>query len=168
MLVALLVAALVPAGIGLALRLYMGRDAEDALRPEERIAIADLRDPLPGNAFLICPPGYCTATAVPSPVFSLSTLCLAEAFSDVIAGESGIVWVVEDESRHPLAVIQHSLLLRFPDVITIEYVTLGPEQSSLAIYSRARYGRGDFGVNRKRVLRWLARLQQIVSPASAQ
>jgi hypothetical protein len=168
MLVALLVVALLLAGFGLALRLYMGRAAEDALRPDERISIADLRNPLPGNAFLACPAGYCTATATPSPVFSLSTLRLAEAFSDAIAGESGIVWVAEDESRHPLAVIQHSLLLRFPDVITIEFVALGPERSSLAIYSRARYGRGDFGVNRKRVLRWLARLRQIVPPTAAQ
>jgi hypothetical protein len=162
-LIGLVVGSLAIAASVLALRLYMSRDAEDALRPDECISIADLRDPLPGNAFLACPPGYCTARATPSPIFSLSTLRLAEAFSDVIAGEPGIVWVAEDESRHPLAVIQHSLLLRFPDVIIIEYVTLGPERSSLAIYSRARYGRGDFGVNRRRVLTWLGQLQAIAA-----
>ena len=50
---------------------------------------------------------------------------------------------------------------RFPDLVTVEFVALAPDRSSLALYSRARYGRSDFGVNRRRVLRWLSRLQQI-------
>lgn len=161
MLIILLVAALVLAGLGLTLRLYMGRAAEDVLRPGERVAIADLRDPIPGNAFLACPPGYCTATAAPSPIFAVSVERLADYFGEVIAGESGIVRVAGETAPHRLVLIQHSLLLRFPDVITIEFVALDAERSSLAIYSRARYGRGDFGVNRKRVLRWLSRLEQM-------
>lgn len=160
----LLFAALVVAGLCLATRLYMDRAAEDALRPDERIRVADLRSPLPGNAALACPLGYCAvAEAIPSPIFAVSALRLAQAFSDAIASEPRVVWVDEDAERHPTAVIQHSFLLRFPDVITIEYVALGPDRSSLAIYSRARYGRGDFGVNRRRLLRWLARLQEVVS-----
>jgi uncharacterized protein (DUF1499 family) len=168
MLISLLIVALVLAGLGLALRLYMGRAAEDALRPGERVAIADLRDPIPGNAFLACPPGYCTATASPSPIFAISEERLSDYLGEAIAGENGIVRVAGETAQHRLVLIQHSLLLRFPDVITIEFVALGPERSSLAIYSRARYGRGDFGVNRQRVLRWLSQLRQIAPPAAAQ
>jgi uncharacterized protein (DUF1499 family) len=38
---------------------------------------------------------------------------------------------------------------------------VAPDRSSLAIYSRSRYGRGDFGTNRRRVERWLSQLAQI-------
>ena len=51
------------------------------------------------------------------------------------------------------------------DPVTVEFVALAPDRSSLALYSRARYGRSDFGVNRGRVLRWLSRLQQIAGGA---
>jgi uncharacterized protein (DUF1499 family) len=55
-------------------------------------------------------------------------------------------------------------VLRFPDVITVEFVPLGDDRSSLAVDSRSRYGRGDFGVNRGRVSKWLRLLQQIAEP----
>ena len=57
MIAGLLVVASVVVGLGLAVRLYMGRAAEDELRPGERVSIAALRDPIPQNAFLACPPG---------------------------------------------------------------------------------------------------------------
>jgi uncharacterized protein (DUF1499 family) len=71
------------------------------------------------------------------------------------------VRVTDAKTQNRLILIQHSVLLRFPDVITVEFVALDADRSSLAIYSRARYGRGDFGVNRKRVQRWLSRLEQM-------
>ena len=78
MVIGLLSVALAVAALCLALRLYMGRAAEDALRPGERVALPDLRDPIPGNAFLACPPGYCAATAAESPVFALPVGRLAK------------------------------------------------------------------------------------------
>jgi uncharacterized protein DUF1499 len=161
MLVALLIAALALAGLGLALRLYMGRAGEDALRPGERVILTELRDPIPANAFLACPPGYCAATAAESPVFPLSVDRLAKDWAEMIAGERGVVQVEDQPAAHRVVLIQHTPLLRFPDIITVEFVALAPDRSSLAIYSRARYGRGDFGTNRKRVLHWLDRLTRI-------
>jgi uncharacterized protein (DUF1499 family) len=161
MLVGLAAVALLLAGLGLAVRLFMGRAAEDALRPDERIVIRELHDPIPGNAFLACPPGYCAATAAPSPVFALPRDRVATAAGAMIAAEPGVVTVESAPDRSRLVVIQHTLLLRFPDIVTIDFVALGPDRSSLAIYSRARYGRGDFGANRRRVLAWLGRLEKI-------
>jgi uncharacterized protein (DUF1499 family) len=149
------------AGLCLALRFYMGRAAEDTLKPRERVVLAELRDPIPANAFLACPPGYCAATALASPVFALSVDRLAEDWAEMIAGESGVVQVEDQPAARRIVFIQHTPLLRFPDIITVEFVALAPDRSSLAIYSRARYGRGDFGINRKRVLRWMDRLARI-------
>lgn len=161
MIVGLLFAGLVLAGLCLALRLYMGRAAENVLQPSERVILVELRDPIPGNAFLACPPSYCAATGVGSPVFALPVDRLVDRWAEIIAGESNVIRVEDQPAARRIVFIQHTPLLRFPDIITVEFVALAPDRSSLAIYSRARYGRGDFGTNRKRVTRWLDRLARI-------
>jgi uncharacterized protein (DUF1499 family) len=56
--------------------------------------------------------------------------------------------------------VQRSRLMRFPDTIDIEVFSVG-EKSTLAIYSRSLLGRRDFGVNRARIERWLAALDEV-------
>lgn len=157
----LVVVAAAVAGLGLAVRLYMGRPAEDVLQPDERAAIRELRDPLPANSSLACPPGYCVATAAPSPILALAADRLEETWRQMLAGEPGIVIVADEPSRRRLVVIQHTRLLQFPDIVTAEFVALGDARSSVAVYSKSRYGRGDFGTNRRRILAWLDRLSQL-------
>ena len=159
MLVSLLAVTLVVASGAIALRLYMGRASEDELRPDERIVISKLRAPIPNNAFLVCPPGYCAAAAAPSPVFALPVERLSQLWSEMIAREPHVVPVLNETAQHRLVVIQHTPLLRFPDIITIEFVALATDRSSVAVYSRARYGKGDFGTNRRRVLAWLSQVE---------
>ncbi len=162
MLIGPVVGLLFIAGTGLALRTYMGRADEDRLYPGEAVAISELRSPLRGNAALACPAGYCAATeAIESPVFAVRWEQLLERWGDVIAKEPRVVAVDSDLEQRRFSVIQHSALFRFPDIVTVEFVALEGGRSSLAVYSRARYGRGDLGVNRKRVLRWLSRLQAL-------
>ncbi len=48
-----------------------------------------------------------------------------------------------------------SCLLGLPDLISVRLVELTDGRASLAIFSRARYGLYDLGVNRRRVRRWL-------------
>src|SRR5580700_2988389 len=117
MLTGLVVFSLALAAAGVAVRLYMDRAAENMLRPGEDIAIRDLRDPIPGNAFLVCPPNYCRASAAPSPIFALPAERLAELWSKMLAGEPNIVIVDTEMVEHRLVAIQHTPLLRFPDII---------------------------------------------------
>jgi uncharacterized protein (DUF1499 family) len=155
--------------LGAVLRFRMDRAAENRLYPGEDIAIADLRAPLPENAFLACPPNHCAiTTALPSPSFAVGADRLYEAWGRVVASEPHTVTVDADEARHRFVAIQHSAVFRFPDIIIAEFVALGPGRSSLAVYSHARYGRSDFGVNRRRVEAWLAKLRQLVPPEPAQ
>jgi uncharacterized protein (DUF1499 family) len=160
-------AALVALGVLIVgLRLYMGRAAENRVQPSEDVAIAALRGPLAANAFLACPAGYCAvAEAAASPVFAVSADRLAEYWGELVAAEPRLVQIAAEPERRRSVWIQRSALFRFPDLVTVEFVALAPERSSLALYSRARYGRSDFGVNRGRVLRWLSRLQQIAGIA---
>jgi uncharacterized protein (DUF1499 family) len=154
------------AALGVAVRTYMGREAEDRLAAGETIGIRELRSPLPKPSFLACPPGYCAAgEAIASPVFDLPWERLHDYWTEVISGEKRMVSVIADNDTRRLFYIQHSPTFRFPDVITVEFVTLGRERSSIAIYSRSRYGKSDFGKNRKRVERWLALLERVARPA---
>jgi uncharacterized protein (DUF1499 family) len=39
-----------------------------------------------------------------------------------------------------------------------EVIEQGPNLSTLALYSRSQIGRSDFGVNRRRIERWVERI----------
>jgi hypothetical protein len=162
-LLAIGIAVLLPA---LALRIYMGSGAEDRLAPGEVVTIPELRSPLPKNGFLACPPGYCSAAeAITSPVFEMSRDRLRDYWMEMISEEKRLVRAGADLGAWRYTYIQHTPVFRFPDIITVEFVSLGPGRSSLALYSRARYGEYDFGKNRKRVEKWLVLLQKVAQPA---
>jgi uncharacterized protein (DUF1499 family) len=162
---ALLVTVLALVVLGIGLRIYMGRETEDRLAPEETVSIPELHSPLPKPSFLACPPDYCSAVeAVTSPVFEMPWDRLREYWIEMIAGEKRIVSVATDPRR--FVYIQHSPVFRFPDVVTVEFVPLGSNRSSIAAYSRSRYGKFDFSKNRKRVERWLVLLQRVARPAT--
>lgn len=152
---------------GLALRIYMGREAEDHLASSEAVSITALHSPLPRPSFLACPPTYCPAgEAIASPIFRLPLDRLQAYWTEVISPEKGLVPVAADPDKGRFVYIQHSPTLRFPDVITVEFVRLGSDRSGIAIYSRSRYGKLDFGKNRKRVERWLVLLDRVSRPAA--
>ena len=62
-----------------------------------------------------------------------------------------------------VAFCQRSLIFRFPDDIVAEIVELGDNKSTIAIYSASRCGYGDFGVNRRRMRRWLGKLTRALA-----
>jgi Protein of unknown function (DUF1499) len=161
-LLAVALAVLLP---GLGLRIYMGSGAEDRLAPQEAVSVTELRSPLPRTGFLACPPDYCAVSAaVVSPEFDMPWDRLRDYWLEMISNERRIVRAADFSPRR-YVYIQHTPVFRFPDIITVEFVPLGPDRSSLALYSRSRYGQYDFAKNRKRVERWLLTLQKLARPA---
>ena len=63
--------------------------------------------------------------------------------------------------------LQHTRLMRYPDTIDVDVCPVGNDRSTLAIYSRSLIGRKDFGVNRARITRWLAALDQASADRTA-
>ena len=49
-------------------------------------------------------------------------------------------------------------VIHFPDDVTVQFIALDDERSTLAIYSGSQYGYFDFGVNRRRIESWLREL----------
>ena len=141
------------------LRLYLSRDAEDRVKAGEEADFAHLQFAHRENVYLMCPTGVCNQPAdAISPVFSLDIDGLRNALLQVLSTEPRLELVNRDEARHRLVFIQRSLLLRFPDIITVELLPLEGGRSTLAILSRSRYGRKDFGVNAERIKRWTEKL----------
>ena len=54
--------------------------------------------------------------------------------------------------------IQKSRFFRFPDLIDVAFFHIDDGHSTLAIYSRAKLGYRDFGVNQLRVRTWIDQL----------
>lgn len=113
------------------------------------------------NEYLVAPEGF-TPRAKPqriAPVHARPAAEIASRLKGVILAEPRIDWREEAAGGLRLEVVQRSRVFRFPDTVTIEILPLDAARSTLAIYSRSRYGRRDFGVNRDRVESWLARLE---------
>ena len=162
----ILATAVALAVFALAVRIYMGREVEDRLAAGEAVEIDALRSPLPKQAFLACPPSYCAAAeAIPSPVFDMPWDRLHQYWTEVISGQPRMVAVMANEDARRFVYIQRSPVFRFPDIITVEFVPMDSNRSSIAIFSRSRYGKYDFAKNRKRVERWLVLLQRVARPA---
>jgi hypothetical protein len=77
-----------------------------------------------------------------SPIFDMPWDQLREYRKEMIAGTPAILEVSEFEQRRAVY-IQRSPIFGFPDIVTVEFVALGPELSSLAVYSRSCYGGYD-------------------------
>jgi uncharacterized protein (DUF1499 family) len=159
MMLPLIAVASAAAAAVIGVRIFMGQPNQDRLFPPERVDITTLHPPLPPPSFLACPPHYCVAIAgISTPIFALPSQQLRNNWAEMIARQPRVTRVAQALDGRRLFYIQHSLLFRFPDIITVEFVSLAPDQSSIAIYSRSRYGRYDFEQNRHRLENWLGRL----------
>lgn len=112
------------------------------------------------NQFLVLPPNY-AAAAKPhhlSPVFAAAPDDVLATVKAIALAEPRTALVKEDRSARQIELVQRSKTFRFPDLVTVEAVPVARGRTGLAIYSRAKIGIRDFGVNRARVERWLAAL----------
>jgi uncharacterized protein (DUF1499 family) len=114
------------------------------------------------NQFLVLPAGYRSKAKahLVSPAFAEPPEIVLEALKRVALAEPRTSLLAEDRPRHRLSLVQRSKTFRFPDYIDAEAVPLSGGQTALAIYSRAKFGIRDFGVNRARIERWLAALKR--------
>jgi uncharacterized protein (DUF1499 family) len=114
------------------------------------------------NQFLVLPAGYpAKAKAhLVSPAFAKTPDQVLDALKRIALAEPRTALLAEDRAKRHVSLVQKSKTFRFPDFIDAEAVPLSGGQTALAVYSRAKFGIRDFGVNRARVERWLAALKR--------
>jgi uncharacterized protein (DUF1499 family) len=162
----LLVALVVASTIGVALiaarqQVYAGiARLSGTARDMGPIDFATLRRRSSPNDALACPPGHCTF-ATPdraTKVYDMPPAALSARLTQVALAEPRTRALPCPPSCELLRFVQYSRLMGFPDTIDVQILPSGNGQSTLAIYSRSLVGHGDFGVNRARIDRWLAAL----------
>jgi uncharacterized protein (DUF1499 family) len=112
------------------------------------------------NQFLMLPAGF-RAAADPhaaSPVFAVDPAQLADKLRQVALAEPRTRLLSADETGRRLEFVQRSAVFRFPDYVSVEILP-AEGGSTLAVYSRAKVGYSDLGVNRRRIERWIAKLE---------
>ena len=116
------------------------------------------------NWALIAPAGKSLPGAARSaPAFSADLDSLRRALRQAAAAEPKTVLLAEEGGC--LRFRARSRLFGFPDHIDVQLLEPEPGRVSLAIFSRARYGLYDFGVNRRRARRWLRAVEAALDHA---
>jgi uncharacterized protein (DUF1499 family) len=133
--------------------------------PQEIDAIPARRSP---NTALAVPAGWHRPDAdLTSPVFPVPVERLRDALTALARRESRTTLRRQAPDGGRIEFEQVSRVFRFPDRITAWVVPLDGGRSTLALYSRARLGYLDFGVNARRVRRWLDALAAELGRAEA-
>ena len=92
------------------------------------------------NQFLMCPPGFCGASPnADSPVFDVPVAKLRARWREVVAAQPRVELLSKDEDGQQVDYIQRSARFRFPDIITVRFISISPSQSSPAIYRLPLY-----------------------------
>ena len=134
--------------------------------PAKRVAHSR-PDPKTWNWALIAPAGRAMPGALAqAPGFTVTLGRLREAVMVVALAEPRAELAAEQASGNSLHFRSRSRVLGLPDLIWVRLVETAPGRVSLAIFSWARFGLYDFGVNRRRALRWLGAVEAQLTPQS--
>jgi uncharacterized protein (DUF1499 family) len=110
------------------------------------------------NSYRVVPAESAVDADGVAPVFDKSAQDLAAAF-DRVTREGGRVDVVSGSPEDGLVTyVQSSALFAFPDYISVKFIEINSDTSTLAVFSRSRLGKNDLGVNKKRITALLNQL----------
>lgn len=95
------------------------------------------------------------------PIYQASALDLAAAFDAMALKRNRVTKLAQTDGGLHVTYIARSKLMAFPDYLSVKFIDLGDGTSTLSIYSRARFGYGDGGVNKGRIKSWIKGLESL-------
>ena len=105
------------------------------------------------NDFIVSPSGESVDMA--SPLYDMTPDALMARFREVALAASATSLVSEEGGY--VTFVQRTKLMAYPDYVSARAVAVDGG-AALYIYSRSRFGRKDFDVNKARVLAWLKKI----------
>ncbi|HEV8388576.1 MAG TPA: DUF1499 domain-containing protein [Dongiaceae bacterium] len=149
--------------VAFAALIWEGSTLEEVVFPIGDVPVVDFatlqRTPAP-NQYLLCPKGMCAAeTDGAAPVYNINSGQLKIAWDELLAEERRVRVLRRDVTNQQIDYVQRTRVLHFPDLITVRFIPVDDTHSTMAVYSRSVYGKGDLGVNRTRIEEWLAKLK---------
>ena len=94
------------------------------------------------------------------PPFDCNPVHLYAALREVALSQPRTILQSEAPEELKMCFVQRTALWRFPDYIEVKIAATEDGRATLTISSKARYGVEDFGVNKRRVKRWLVLLNK--------
>lgn len=114
----------------------------------EVIEISTVKKTSKPNQYLVCPDKYCAKIADNKPpIFNAPVELLQAAFHKIAEKNKDFSKVNSDDARSAEKYISRSSFLRFPNLISVQYLSLADGKSTLAIYAQAQLGESDLGAN---------------------
>ena len=153
-----------------ALYIYLpgGKDrleARFAVPPLVAVDFATLRKDGKPHSFLVTPQGLGVEKAdLAAPVFDMPSSQLAALWRAKVAVGDNISERKWDAQTQTTYLVERTPLMRYPDLITAQFIDAGEGRSTLALFSTSVYGIRDQGVNERRVRDWLQRLTKAAQP----
>lgn len=115
------------------------------------------------NSYRVAPLSATATADDEAPVYRASVGELSAAFDAVALGDSRVEVLSGSADSGHVTYVQRSALFAFPDYVSVRFLEADDGASTLAVFSRSRFGQSDLGVNKKRVSRWLEELSSHVS-----
>ena len=122
---------------------------------------ARIERPASPNTALAAPAGFQPVPDILARPYSMPALALYAALQDVALRQERVFPLAAYPERGQAFWVARSAVFNFPDVISAEIRANTPETSTIVLYSRSIYGSSDLGVNRKRLVAWIAALDAV-------
>ena len=114
------------------------------------------------NCFRMAPEG---STSEPidaiGPIYGKRALDMAQAFHEYVLTQRATQHVAGITAGLHMTYVQRSERLQLPDYISVKFLDLPDDRSTVAIFSRSRFGYGDLGVNEARVRQWIKGMESV-------
>ena len=111
------------------------------------------------NNYYVAPQSMVDADVdLEAPVYSASAEVMATAFEQYVLTQPNVSLVAGGAAESAFTFVQRTPVLRMPDYISVKFINFEDGGSTIAIFSRSRFGYGDMGVNKARVDLWLQSL----------
>jgi len=94
------------------------------------------------------------------PAYTCDAARLYAALRDYALAQPRTKLQSESPDENHMSFVQRTAYWHFPDDVVAEITALKNGGAALMLSSKARYGMEDFGVNRRRVKRWIAALEE--------
>ncbi len=133
-------------------------EGADGLPPPTMLDFSKLGRPRPGNSALAAPPGMHVLPDIVTRRREIPPRRLYDMLKAIALAQPRVYSHAEFADQLQAHFVARSKLCNYPDLIAIQ---ITPD-SMPALYSRSIYGQSDLGVNRARLVAWLAALDAAI------
>lgn len=109
-----------------------------------------------GNGFLLRADGDAE-----SPEYPLSPDVMMARLDTVAQATERVTRLAGSVAEGHITYVVRSKIMGYPDYVSVRAIPAGETGAQLVIWSRARFGGSDHGVNRARIEAWLAALEPL-------